>query len=805
MQNILALQFNNYFNRKIKRYTSIKDYISNSSNSDYSRDQFGQVKSTSFNPNDSVRTDFVLNWDKEWNPDYILVIEDNVIQSRWFILEATRLCKNQFSLRLKRDTVADKYDIVVNSPCFIEKGFVNESNPLIFNREDFDCNQIKIDEEVVCDKSYCAWLVVYYNLSKKSELSGDVSIATEPAIEIGTTLESWPLYENFHTNGSYKVNNTKKYSVEWKNHLMSTDFVWHWFETKITFNERSTPINQEGREVSYEPNLSLEGKGFVNESSQLVIDYLDDQSDVRYYLDQYGEPSTSFDDFFKWNGVLIKTSDNKYYRIRIENEGNQEATTLLTSGSLYNTLASHFMSGGVLKSDWLGDLTKTFKVTINSTNYKIYADLETQSVESFHYDFTNIHSLTDGSYGIIAFPFDNKNRTKNVWQINYRLKLDLGILIAKDMCSAGVGTDKRVFDVQLLPYCPIELPSTINANGGTVLDTTYVDSSLYTLIKDSGNSTRMIAIHPLSCKRTEFINFKTWMIYQFYFASGKYAYKIENQCTFYRLVSPNYNGQFEFNRAKNRDFNTFRLDITYKPYQPYIHLAPIFGGIYGKDFGDARGLICGGDFTFGVTSSKFEEYKMQNKNYQDIFNRQIENMDKTYEINQKYGLIRTIEGEVASVGAMAGGLALGHKAAAVGGLLGTVGTATAGITNYFQQKEQYGESRKYAIDMHNYQLGNVKALPDSLAKVDAYTSNNKLFPILEKYSCTNEEVEIFKNKIKYEGMTVNAIGKIVDYVDQLEEFTFVKGKFYRLDDLNEENHFANDIAEEFAKGLYIKS
>ena len=803
--NCLLLQFNNYFNKKVKRYSTVEDYISHASKAEYSLNSSGiPADLTCWNPNDGIDTVLNVRWHGKWNPDYLLIIEDNKIIGRWFIKEPKFLAKGNYNFVLRRDVVAEKYDNIINAPCFVQKGFVNESSPLIFNREDFDCNQIKTDEEVVCDKSYCAWLVVYYNLSKKSELSGDVSIATEPAIEIGTTLESWSLYENYHTNGSYKVNNTKKYSVEWKNNQMSADFVWHWFQTKITFNERSTPIDQEGREVNSEPDLSLQGKGIVSKSSQLVIDYLDDQSDVRYYLDQYGEPSTSFDDFFKWNGVLIKTSDNKYYRIRIENEGNQEATTLLTSGSLYNTLASHFMSGGVLKSDWLGDLTKTFKVTINSTNYKIYADLETQSVESFHYDFTSIHSLTDGSYGIIAFPFDNKNRTKNVWQINYRLKLDLGILIAKDMCSAGVGTDKRVFDVQLLPYCPIELPSTINANGGTVLDTTYVDSNLYTLIKDSGNSTRMIAIHPLNCKRTEFINYKTWMIYQFYFARGKYAYKIENQCTFYRLVSPNYNGQFEFNRAKNRDFNTFRLDITYKPYQPYIHLAPIFGGLYGTDFGDARGLICGGDFTFGVTSSKFEEYKMQNKNYQDIFNRQIENMDKNYEINQRYGIIKATEGAALSAFGAAGSAAMGNFASAFGGAVGGAGTAVAGMTEYYRQKEQYRENRKYAIDIHNYQLGNVKALPDSLAKVDAYNSNNKLFPILEKYTCTNEEVEIFKDKIKYEGMTVNTVGKIADYIDQLEDLTFIKGQIIRLDNLDEDDHFAQEIYNEVAKGLYFE-
>ena len=50
--------------------------------------------------------------------------------------------------------------------------------------------------------------------------------------------------------------------------------------------------------------------------------------------------------------------------------------------------------------------------------------------------------------------------------------------------------------------------------------------------------------------------------------------KIANQCDLYRLVSPNYSGQFEFILAKNNtpSLDTFNVDYTYMPYNPYIHI-----------------------------------------------------------------------------------------------------------------------------------------------------------------------------------------------------------------------------------------
>ena len=62
---------------------------------------------------------------------------------------------------------------------------------------------------------------------------------------------------------------------------------------------------------------------------------------------------------------------------------------------------------------------------------------------------------------------------------------------------------------------------------------------------------------------------------------------------------------------------------------------------------------------------------------------------------------------------------------------------------------------------------------------------------------------IFLNKIKYEGMTINALGKLINYLNSVEEETFVKGQMVRFVNINEDTNFANDIYEEIAKGVYI--
>ena len=158
------------------------------------------------------------------------------------------------------------------------------------------------------------------------------------------------------------------------------------------------------------------------------------------------------------------------------------------------------------------------------------------------------------------------------------------------------------------------------------------------------------------------------------------------------------------------------------------------------------------------------------------------------------------------VGALTGALTAGVTAGAVfgplGGAVAGLMSAAGGAADYATNIALQNEALDYKKDMFGYELGNIKAMPDSLAKVTAFTANNKVFPMLEYYTCTDEEKQALKDKIKYNGMTVMRIGKIVDFLQ--EDYSYIKGKVIRLEDIADDTNYLNQIANEIYKGVFIK-
>lgn len=187
-----------------------------------------------------------------------------------------------------------------------------------------------------------------------------------------------------------------------------------------------------------------------------------------------------------------------------------------------------------------------------------------------------------------------------------------------------------VYDIQIVPYCPLRDLMGLASYKITVEDTD--EDRVYSLFKEQGGTVKA-AIFYSKMSQFEFDIAQRMNIPNL---SGAYGIpslttaeniKLVDGATKYRLVSPNYCGQFEFSIAKNGSFNRFNVDCTYKPFSPYIHVNPAFAGLYGQDWNDARGLICSGDFSISQVSDAFTEYELRNKNFQQAFDRQIENMD----------------------------------------------------------------------------------------------------------------------------------------------------------------------------------
>ena len=282
--------------------------------------------------------------------------------------------------------------------------------------------------------------------------------------------------------------------------------------------------------------------------------------------------------------------------------------------------------------------------------------------------------------------------------------------------------------------------------------------------------------------------------------------KLANECDLVRLVSQNYSAIFEFSPAKSGGVDGFLADCTYKPWSPYIHILPKLKGLYGDNFvsiDDARGLICGGDMSLPQLSNAWANYQLQNKNYQEMFDRQIKNMDVQNDINRQGALAQAIVSPITggAAGAAAGAQVGGVYGAVAGAAVGAIGGGvTAGI-DYSNTIRMMEENRQYAIDMYSYNLQNIQAIPTSLTKTSALTYNTRVWPFIEYYTCTDAEKDALKDKIKYNGMTIMKIGKLNDYL--LGEDNFYKGKLIRLPDVKIDGHMAFEIYNELNKGVYL--
>lgn len=128
MATVYLLQYNNYFNRTIKKYYTIQEYLDNGTLINHIQN------ATLFNPNDGVNATLITPLQTYGGIDYVVVTNDNSIISRWFVIESTRLQGGQYKLSLKRDVIADNFDEIINNAyCYIERGWCSTANSAIYN------------------------------------------------------------------------------------------------------------------------------------------------------------------------------------------------------------------------------------------------------------------------------------------------------------------------------------------------------------------------------------------------------------------------------------------------------------------------------------------------------------------------------------------------------------------------------------------------------------------------------------------------------------------------------------------------
>ena len=168
--------------------------------------------------------------------------------------------------------------------------------------------------------------------------------------------------------------------------------------------------------------------------------------------------------------------------------------------------------------------------------------------------------LVDAPYDMFAIPYGRIMITEKATS-----QIPLGITNAEAALNIALRipaqTATELYDIQLLPYCPC--PEYMVYDNVLVLDGLQ-ENIHYNLVSTEQSIQSII----LWCS----ISSRTFTIKHDYFVKEP---KVENECDMWRIVSPNYQGMFEFSAAKNGGINGFTVDYTYKPYNPYIHVAPV--------------------------------------------------------------------------------------------------------------------------------------------------------------------------------------------------------------------------------------
>lgn len=800
------LKYNNYYNRVIKKHDFIGDYVL----------EVGQANAThldnvSFNPSDGVNTSQIFNQIDDTYDYAILTIgerEDEVIKSRWFIIEAERTRTGQYNLKLRRDLVADNLDEIKSAPMFIEKATVGLNDSAIFNSENIDFNEIKTKETLLKDKTNSAWIALYL-ANDKFSTSGSVNFKGEADFDLTTQAHtSWAYYNVL--NKAEKPDDidlaisVAEILAAYRVYINKTS-TWHKYEVPASgVNYMTQSMKQMDRlKALYRANKETIVSSFLNDLSN-EEDWATNMSDVE-----------------KYNNKLIAFSDG-YYRCTVEKKivayEKESGVNLTTSFSnLKNTLEALFNTDPTIH--WHiqqneSGYRKLYKAKTNLTIYTVRLTQEATVNSTYEYTVSETGNLTeDQPYNIILLPYnDLKFRTGG--GAPKTAKQNISLLVAKDIIENNKGSSKLI-DAQIVPYFtnPEAVIDSEFALHKINLDA-YTEGVDYDLVKtDDGSdiatfiwyankasfTTRITA----DCGNTD-ISWPASVLAGLTDTDIKTAIETEKL----RICSPNYNGVFEFQPIKagiNSNEIEFDIDCTYMPQTPYIHINPVFNGrLYGSDFDDARGLICGGDFSMAQSSDAWETYKAQNKNFQIAFNRQIENMEINNSIQRTNELISVPVNAVQSGirGAFSGAQFGGGVGAAIGGVVGANVSAAAGAIDIILADKLRQEALDYTKDQFGYQLGNIKALPDSLVKLPAQTYNNKIWPFVEFYTCTSEEKEALKNKIKYNGMTIMRIGTINDFIKPEE--TYIKGRLIRTDSIHADAHEVLELGAELNQGIFIK-
>lgn len=812
MQTIILLSYNNYYNRIVKTpLQSASEYVLNGAT------VINQLTGVNFPENDGVSTSLDVLYAGSTHPDYLIIAnEEGKVIQRWYVIDSIHVSGGQRKLSLLRDVIADHYSATVESPIFVEKAMLNAYDPAIFNDEGVSVNQILTRKELLTDQTGCPWIVGYIPKNfpeEETSFDFDFNPVPDETVDVETEASFYSYLGEYveekqniivgclYKNSSGLDNITSLYIESTQNQISPSYFYddsGYWSNGPIFRDYSVSGWNSTLYDSAFgkmEGAFSRYISGYGLEIKSLNLNPMSTYSALMDNIP--GDKDSTFNESIIGKVIYI-SSTGEYKRVQRRRGYTRRFSKVINANSgaswenltrLFNrvddTYAMHIMSTSYLNM-------------ICDVSYSIYELVPFMS-KGIATISQNRVRLNDQPYDMFCIPYsDDIYLEYNGFDIG-KFQKDISMGFAQSISSA-LGSSAS-YDIQILPYCPVPNLFEIK-NGKKVMHFKERASSEIATELEQVEGGRIVTSAIFWASSSSFELSIPWKVDV---PTDPVELKLIEICDKYRMASPNMSSFFDFSPMKNGGVTSIDVVCSYRPYSPYIHLNPRFGGIYassGVGY-EVRGLDLSGNFSLTQTSNAWTDYQLQNKNFENIFNRQMDSLELQHKVQEKFEILNAFTGAVS--GAMSGGMsgsAAGPVGTVAGMIVGGVASGVAGAMDVNINRMLRQEQVSLQEDIFAYQKGNIQALPNSLTKVDTLSQNNPLIPYIEFYTCTQIEREAIKNMIRFSGMTVGRIGKISEFTASGES-RYIRGKLIRIEGIQEDFHIVQQISQEIQKGVYI--
>lgn len=793
MQRLYLYSYNNYYNRQIKRETAIPNYGT----------PLKTFENINFIPGNGIRTTHIINYSEDFTkqPNYVIVQNNDSTFTRWFVINIQRLRGFQYELTLKRDVIADYFsDVVNNSICIVQKGYVPSNSVLLYNKEQQNYNMIKQNEIFIRDKSKSGYIVGFIanNVFDSDTLVEGKFTSNVNADYTYTNITDFNnnfVYASYtaigSTTPSQKAKVFKSLKLKYKNVCLNYT-TYQGGRSLIKDIEINNNIVNVLSSSSTAKIFEATTSGQTALSSNQALEFMNTlgvniaNNDIFNNLkndlggDDYAIYNSMINNF---DGKIVKIG-TEYYNISISSSSTESSYTDIPSNKLSKYIGfvpnniSNYINNHFTNWDNKGTSATVSDIQYQEKHedYYLHLTIAQTNAKITIPKYENRTHLVDAPYDMFMIPYsDTMLYTINgtLYTANKSLAINIAQAIGQEAGTSGS------YDIQIVPYNPIQ--SSISSAfyyGGC--DFSNQD---YTFIKNGSNENIGAIIW---CSKS---SFKFQATDGLISVSNK---KKDIDLKKYRLCSPDASSEWEFSPAMNDGVTAWNITCDYRPYSSYVKVQPKWGGVYAsynfKDTVDMRGLIFNGSYSVTQLSEAWSNYVASNKNYQAIFDQQISTQIKSYDLQNKaaYDTMFMRSYNLNPI------------------------TAVASAWGNMREQQYNEDVQKIGLDnqkaLYNLNLDNIQAQPNTISKLTSINQDFRIFPYVEVYSCSVEEERIYDDMIRYNGMTINVTGHISDYLKEDDE-TFIQAhlvRFYAVDTQDESDYvIVDDINRELNLGIYI--